>query len=463
MKQTLLILPLIALSLSITQAAPSETTEPAARKAADLTSAGTAATENEGKTGDAVADNAARQENTEQMSDGNLKSDGQNAKAVDATLRLREKLASIDRELSALSNPTRSLQARCKSRKDSINAQLERLDKVAMEVAALQERFNSTNNMAFEFTIVHGDDRDRYMRDGKAAHAAMLVDMKEKKSSRKIGGLDKFEIMRDRYQGMPEYKSAAEWYNRTIDDLEKRWSKMQAGEKMRRDKMQAAKRQRMDEDDERDFRKLESQLKAEGEDIAKVWYIPSARNLRMLNNCLNKIHDVQRRRESFANKISDNVGCVPPLLSSFWEMMDCARELLLNGDLTGALNTINEDTSFNKIVRLNRNVMPDEYKEPLKEQRQELVKEIRRRETDSRSTRRSLELKIAELERNTSNIEARIDALLEEIERERGVDAGENTATVADAEMDTPEKSNHADQSKDGKQASPQPEDVKGK
>lgn len=443
MKRALFLFPLIALSLPATQAEtagkaePATETQPAETKTEKAAETDTAAAEDQKET--AKPGNDAAKAEAETMEDGNIQNDKQNAKAVDATLRLREKLASVDTELATISKPSRSLVQRCKSRKSQINSQLERLDKVAMEVAALQERFNSTTNKEFDFTIVRGDDRDKYVRDGKAAYNAMVIDMKEKKSSRKIGGLDKFELLRERYQGMPEFIEANEWYNRTIDALDKKWTKMQAGEKARRAKISSAKKEKMDEDDARDFEKLERQLKASGENIAKVWYVPSARNLRMLSNCLNKVHDIQRRREYNDTK-NENIGCVPTLLTEFWAMMDNARALLLRGDLSGAQKVLDDDPTFDRIVRLNRNIMPNEYKEPLKEQRMALVQEIKSRAAENSRTQRSLESKIAELERTSSNVEARLDALLEDIERERAVDAGENQASLSDAELNDDSK-----------------------
>lgn len=452
MKRALFLIPLLSLPLPATQAETADKTEQAAEtRLTETTTEKTVGTDTSAAADQKETDkpgNDAAQAEEETMKDGNLLNDKQNTKAVDATLRLREKLAAVDTELAAISKPSRSLVQRCKSRKSQINGQLERLDKVAMEVAALQERFNSNNSKEFDFTIVLGGDRDKYVRDGKAAYNAMIIDMKEKKSSRKIGGLDKFEIMRERYQGMPEFIEANEWYNRTIDSLDKKWTKMQAGEKTRRAKIAAAKKEKMDEDDERDFEKLERQLKASGENIAKVWYVPSARNLRMLTNCLNKVHDIQRRREYNDTK-NENIGCVPTLLTEFWSMMDNARGLLLHGDLPGAQKVVDNDPTFDRIVRLNRNIMPNEYKEPLKEQRMALVQEIKNRVSENSRTQRSLESKIAELERTSSNVEARIDALLEDIERERAIDAGENQASLSDAELD------------DSKPAAPKPADAK--
>jgi len=444
MKRALFLIPLLSLSISTAQAETAAKAELAAQtQPAETTTeknmeTDTAAAADQKDT--AKPDNDAAKTEAETVEDGNIQNDKQNAKAVDATLRLREKLASVDTELATISKPSRSLVQRCKSRKNYINDRLEHLDKVAMEVAALQERFNSTNNKEFDFTIVRGDDRDKYVRDGKAAYNAMVIDMKEKKSSRKIGGLDKFEIMRERYQGMPEFIEANEWYNRTIDSLEKKWTKMQANEKTRRAKMASTKKEKMNEDDERDFEKLEKQLKNSGENIAKVWYVPSARNLRMLTNCLNKVHDVQRRRE-YGDTKNENIGCVPTLLTEFWAMMDNARALLLRGDLPGAQKVIDDDPTFDRIVRLNRNIMPNEYKEPIKDQRMALIQEIKRRASDNSRTQRQLENKIAELERTSSNVEARLDALLEDIERERALDAGENQASLSDAELNDDSKS----------------------
>ena len=151
------------------------------------------------------------------------------AKAKDATLRLREKLTKVDEEFNTLTKPTSRLKSACTSGKNRVNRDLEKMDKLALEVANLQEQYNN-NTSEYIFSVITPDQRSAYVQNGQAAHKAMLVDMKQRKGSRKIGGLDKFELMRERYQGIPEYRQAYEWYVKTLNDLEKKWTKMYANE-----------------------------------------------------------------------------------------------------------------------------------------------------------------------------------------------------------------------------------------
>jgi len=370
----------------------------------------------------------------EKVQDGNMPASADAVKAKDATLRLRQKLGTVDTELAALTRPSRSLLSRCKSGKSRVEKKLLELDKLSLEVASLQEQYNSIS-ADYSFTLVTPDQRDQYVRDGQAAHKAMLIDMKERKGARKIGGLGKFEIMRDRYQGLPEYKQAYEWYLRTLKDLEVKWKKMAANEEKRRNSAQPAKRAAMNEADEKEFDRLSAQLKENGEDIATTWYNPMPRNLRMLNTSLNRVKDVLRRAEDTPS--SSAVGTVPSLLEQFWGTMDEARKLMVAGDLDGAEEVIRKaDAPFRSIIGLNRQLFPDEYKSPLRDQKLDMEREIKRRSRERRQLKNRLERAISTLERSTGTAEAQIDALMEDIEREKDLDTGENTVDTSRGEQE---------------------------
>lgn len=397
-------------------------------------------------------------EEEEKLPDGNVARSSDAAQAKDATLRLRQKLAAIDTELASLTKPSRSLLSRCKSGKSRVESKLRELDKLSLEVASLQEQYNRTS-ADYTFTLVTPDQRDQYIRDGQAAHKAMLVDMKERKGARKIGGLGKFEIMRERYQGLPEYKQAYEWYLRTLKDLETKWKKMAATEEKRRSSAQPAKKAAMNEADEKEFDKLSEQLRENGEDIATTWYNPSPRNLRMLSTSLNRVKDTLRRAEDAPS--SSAVGTVPSLLEQFWTSMDEARKLMVEGDLDGAEEVLSKaDASFRTIISLNRQLFPDEYKSPLREQKFDMEREIKRRSRERRQLKNKLERAISTLERSTGAAEAQIDALMEDIEREKDLDTGENTVDTNknDQEPDEPE----GDEASPEGEASDAPKDAAG-
>lgn len=373
----------------------------------------------------------------EPIADGNIAQREGEEKAADATVRLRSKLASIDTEIAKISKPTRALTSRAASVKDRISRQLADMDKRALEVAKLQDDFNKAGAADFTFDKVSADDRDRYARDGEAAYKAMRIDMKEKRGRRKVGGLDKFEIMRDRYQGIPEYKPAHEWYIKTLYDLQKKWTRMYEKEKAARKRLGSDKSRSMNEMDERQYNELAARLKEDGDDIATVWFVPQGRNLKMLSICVNKVKDAIRRNER--EKLDSAVGTVPSLLQQFWDAMDKVRMEMVTGNLEGAEKELSNIAAFNIIMGLKQPLLPNEYRNPIREQYRATQQEITKRLREYRRLKSSLERNIAALDRVTSNAEAQIDSTLAAIQKELDADAGDNTMEVVQEKAAQPE------------------------
>lgn len=350
--------------------------------------------------------------------DGNLKKAEGSEIAKDATLRLREKLTLIDKEMATLTKPSNVLVSISKSTKSRVENQLGNLDALALEVAQLQEKFNTAGAADYRFTC---DDRDKYARDGSAAYKAMLIDMKERKGRRKVGGLDKFEIMRERYQGVPEYIDAYKWYLKTLKALEKKWRRMHTAEANKRKKLMPARRQALTDADTKEFDKLREHFKKNNEDIAKVWYTPSPRNEKMLFNCINKVEDALRRNSN--EKHDKYVGTVPQVQERFWKLMDDTRQLMINGDLDGAEAKLKDDAPYKEILRLNTMLLPNEYRQPMVDEYRNMTNEIRARQREYQITKRNLESKTRSLDRAIANAEAQINNVLIKIEEERDMQA----------------------------------------
>ncbi len=359
-----------------------------------------------------------------------------NGQAQNATLRLREKLATVDEEYKSLRAPSKALERRMDSTRERIVKSLDKLDQQALKVAELQQEFNSAGRGDFEFTVVNEEQRSQYERDGKAAYEAMVIDMKEKPGARKVGGIDKFEIMRDRYQGIPEYKQAYDWYIKTLHSLDKKWSKMLANEQKRRKSAAPAKKAAMAEDDVKEFKKLEAYFEKEKGGLAAVWFNPQPRNIEMLKLANNKVHDALRRNEGA--QLDEAVGTVPSLLTRFWTAMDEARQLTIEGQLDQAEDVLKKDASYDLLRRLHTSIFPNDYREPIMEQRKKLEDEIRTRKRNVRNSMTKLEREASQLQRATGSAEAQISALQEEIQREKNLDAGENTVAM-EASMNEPE------------------------
>lgn len=408
MKRSYFLLPLLAFSL----AAYAQDEAPAADAPAAEAATDTPAAEAE-----------------ESIADGNVARRAGEEKATDATLRLREKIKLIDKQLADINNPSRSLTSACKSAKLRAERSLPNIDKSSLELTAMQEKFNAAGSGNYEFTIVTQDDRMKCVRDGEAAYKAMLIDMKEKKSKRKIGGLDKFEIMRDRYQGIPEYTQAHDWYIKTMKSLDKKWKKMVEQEMSKRKGPRAA---AMDESDKAEFDKLAAKFKENDEDIAAVWYTPSPRNLYMLKNCLNKVEDVLRRNEK--EKLDKEVGTLPTLLAQEWAVLDNVRACMLNGQLEEADRALKEDDTILLLKRLKAQLFPADYREPLLEQRGDIAKEVQKRMRDYRSLKQQLERQTRNMDQAVKGVESQLDSVLDLIEREHDQDSGGKTAEVVEGE-----------------------------
>lgn len=362
-------------------------------------------------------------------------------KAADATLRLREKLAQMDAALAKITKPTPSLVSQTNNVKKRITSQLEDMDRRAIEINTLQQQFNLSGAGDYTFDKISVDERDKYVRDGKAAYKAMLVDFKQKKSSRKIGGLDKFEIMSERYQGIPEYKTAHKRYIKTLKDLDKKWSALHKKETNARKRMVDNKRRAMTELDQRQLEETLEELKELGEDTNRVWINPPQRNLLMLTNGLRKVQDVMRRTDRV--KLDPAVGTVPSLLNQFWEQMDKVRELMISGNLEAADDEHRKNAAFNVIMGLKRELLPNEYRTPIREQYKDMQQEITKRKREYDRLKASLVRATSALERITTSAEAQIDNAMQSVQRELDSDIGENTM-----EEDTPEPAQPAAEAK---------------
>ena len=369
--------------------------------------------------------------------------------ATDVNSALRKKVEQIDAGLASISKPSRYLVSSCTRIKQYAEKELKELDELSSKVTSLTEMFNNAQTGEFTFTEVSDEDRDKYQRDALAAYNALLTDMKETKGRRKVAGLDKFEIMRERYQGIEEYKKAYEIYIKTLKQLEKHWDKMLTKEEKRRARYNEKRRQSLEAADMEQYEELAAYFKKDGEDIAKVWYNPIPTNLRMLQNCCNKLKDALRRSDF--NKLEPEVGKVPQMIQQFWEMMDQARQHMINGEFETARKVMRESEVNREIARLRSYLLPNEYRDPMAAQSRELENEISKRERARNNEKRELDRAVSALERKQRSLESRLVSILESIEEEKARDVGHDSAVML---TDSEEEQTDADgDASDGQEA----------
>lgn len=322
---------------------------------------------------------------------------------------LKARVEELDKKAATIQEPSRSFSSRFTSTRSTIDKNIEKLEKDCDEVDTLQAELNALVATPFSLDQVQEYDRTKYAVDGKAAYDAMVMDMNQKKSSRKIGGLDKFEILRESYQGIPEYKEAHAWYIKTLKSLERKWEKAIEKEEAKREKLNADKRKALEEKDRADYQKLEDQLEKDDEHIAQVWFNPSARNLLMLRTAKNKADDALRRNERA--KAHEHTGAVCNMINQCWRTMDEVKDLMVNGKYDEAKEKLEEDDVFKKLVRLNTELLPEDYKKPIKDQREELSAELKKRIAKRKSIQRNLDQKRSALERQSGAINNHIERL----------------------------------------------------
>ena len=374
---------------------------------------------------------------------------------------LHKQLDEIDKSIAAIKAPKFSLERRAKRVRDTVDRKLADVEKLAQQVTDARAELDASNVKPYAFEIVTQEQRTQYAVDGKAAYDAMVADMKTGKNSRRVGGLSKFEEMRKKFQGVPEYKQAHAWYISTLKDLRKKWGKLRDNEDNRRRKFVGERREKLDQDDQKEIEKITKMLEDENESYETAWITPSPHNARMLETAFSRVEDALRRNSN--EKMDDAVGQVPEMLEKFWAEMDQAKALLDSGKCAEARELLNKSTIFKSLIGLNRDLFPEDYRKPVTDQRRDLENTIRDRERELMRAKRTLDGSTSRLERAVESLERQIEALNPDIERaqeaeaEKAAEAEAAAAKAAaaddDEEEETDEEETADDKAEDSKEA----------
>ena len=360
---------------------------------------------------------------------------------------LHAQLDEVDKALATITGPKFSLERRAKSLRGMIERKLPEVEKAAKQVQDAQDAASAKDAEPFTFEIVKPEDRTKYETDGKAAYDAMVEDMKTGKNSRRVGGLSKFEELRKNFQGIPEYKQAHDWYISTLKDLQKKWGKMLSTEDNRRRKLVGERLEKAHQADAKDIEKVTKMLEDENEKYETAWITPSPHNATMLQDAVSRVEDALRRNKN--EQMPDAVGRVPEMLKKYWEEMDQAKALLDAGDCAKALDTLTKSDVFKELTRLNRDLLPEEYRKPLQEQHRALEKAIRERTRSVQNAKRTLGGATTRLERTVEGLENQIHALMNDVKRtvqNQAEDQAEKAKKEAEAKQAAQDEADEADE-----------------
>ena len=358
------------------------------------------------------------------------------AQATDRSLMLREQVKDLDKLYAELKEPSRSLSSMLRSAKKRIARSTERLDESSLKANELQQRYNSYSQGDYEFKNVTLDQRMKYMDDAKKAYEAMINDISQNNIHRVTMGLNRFEIIDDRYRGVPEYKEAYHSYLKKVKIFHNRMTKFIENEERKRLRLRETQMKTLLRAEAKDNTKMAALLKEQGYDIRNCWYAPNYRNLSQLENMKRKSNGIAENYDELISKdFDENIGTIDALLTEFWQKMDAARELMIAGNFEEADKVHNDNQAFRRILSLNRNLLPEEYRTPLRKEYRDMDTEINKRKRELRSLQSSLDRQLSVLERSASGVESQISAIKEEIQREIEMQIEDNAAKLTEADQ----------------------------
>lgn len=430
-------LTLVPASLAATQEAPAPTASPEDQPAADKPEG--EAKEGEAKEGEATPD-------APPVAEADTSS-GPASTTLNLVYKMRQQVKLIDEKFAQITSPSPSLKSLIKSRKSRIEYSLERIEQKTADLAEVQEAYNQTNTGAYAFQHETSESRFKYTNEGQAAYKAMINDLKDRSIARKVMGLNKFETYAETFKGIEGYEEAYRIYTSSIVTLNKKWAKVLEAEKKKRERYNDVKIQSLEESEAREIERYEKKAEAAGYNLNKDWFNPSLKNIQMLEMLVTKSSRMVRE---FENKKKDKpqagIGCTPDILETFWKKMDEAREMMVSGNLDGGKEFLEKDPAFNALMRLSRDIFPEEYCAPIREEYRDLQTEMRKRATEKRRLQYSLERETNLLEREVDAAQSQIDAVLEELEKELALqNEGDEDEGVKMTEEDRIKASEDAD------------------
>lgn len=344
----------------------------------------------------------------------------------------KESVTKLQDEIAALKDASKSFISRTKRLMELASEKVKSAEKSFDEYQKLLLEKEAFLSKEYVFQVIPEEDRNKFEQEGDKLLKAAMKDLTSKVEKEQIRGLAEFEEIRDAYQGLPKYKESYSQYHKVLTRLAKKWNNLKERMIKDRQKFQSAKLTQTQEIETAQYEKMEQKLKSAGKDINKDWFVPNIANLPMLERIC---YRAKQSLDSSRNTVNESAGKVPELIMKYWESMDAARSLMMAGNLEAAKEKIDGDESFRELNSLNRNCMPDEYKDAFRKQQQDFKDELRDRTNGVRKIDQKINRAISSLDRDFSSIEMNVDRVNDELTREKeDIERKAEEAAAAEAE-----------------------------
>lgn len=319
---------------------------------------------------------------------------------------LRKKEEAVDRAFAALQKPNRTLTASYTRHVEEVKERMKKLETCRDELKVSKERLQAGVE-EYAFNIVPENERYTYEVEGNELVKNVLGLLNSKSEPVQVEGLQKFEQIRDSYQGIPLFAEAQEAYQKVVGKFEKKWVSQQEALKRERQRLSPSRLEQVNDSEQKAYDKLAQKMAQQQLNIDEDWFLPKSNNSLMLVQAVTR---VSRVKSSIQYARTATPVDIPALLHRFWEEMDETLALMNAAQLDEAYKKLQDSQPYRELMAQGRK-LPENVKEGIRNQAEEMRVEIRKQQTNMRNRERDTARAASAFERERRNLETRIERI----------------------------------------------------
>lgn len=297
---------------------------------------------------------------------------------------LRRKMEDINKAYAELTKPSRNITSMYTKLVEEAKERTGKMEDLKRQMEELTAQLNAESE-EYVFSVVPEDERFSYETEGNAMVKKVIAALSSKSETAQIEGLQNYEVVRDTYQGIPDFAQAYTLYQNVVAKYEKKWNSQLESIKRERQKWSSSRADQTNEGEQRQYDKLAAKMASEHRNIDDDWFLPKSGNALMLEQALTR---ARRAKSASQNKILSKDADIPTMLHQAWDDLEGARALLNENKLDEASNKMSEDESLRELMNAGRLLMPENVREGIRKQAEEMRTEIRKRKTDRQKMER---------------------------------------------------------------------------
>lgn len=345
---------------------------------------------------------------------------------------IRAKMKKLEEAFAQLHKPNRFAISQHDKALEEAKNKLKSIEESQKKLDELKVRKENAISADYAFGVMPVENRDKYEREGGEMATKVASALKGKSEAERLTGLAQFEKLRETYQGLPQFKDVRALYLKTVNAFDKKWTGF--AERLKKDRQKSAntngRNDKLLELEERQYEKLARKMEAAGGNIDEDFFLPVPTNARMLEKALARL---KRSSQNSLNKVQENVEDVVTLFKEYWTQMDTARERMLAGEYAEVLTILNESEPSQALCSVSHYVMPQEYKELIRKQNEELRNEVRRRQNELQNIEREEGREKNVIGRELTSITLRLDRAIESLVEEKALEVRREEEAAAEA------------------------------